>query len=304
MSFFDILFGSEGEFREPPPPDVQNVSKLDPSLQRLLDETLTPFLGSEDLSGVLGPEFEGQLAPGAGEIERLSLSALEQQAMNLANPEGDIAQTISGAQTAFQDLLSTGPQDIDDFFTKTVQDPLLQNFERDILPSIGRNFGGTSFFGSERQEADSRAREDLLTTLTRTRASTAFGARENDLNRILGALGITGQVASAGSQTASGILGGGIQGRQLQGEKLRAEYADFVRRTGERDKRIEQILASLGLGTNENIVTPQIFEQGQEGLIGEVIAATGRVGQGVANQFIGGGSGGGTPVPTTQRRLS
>lgn len=280
--FTDVLFGTEGEFREPPPPDIQNVSKLSPELQKLLDETLLPFLGGEELSGVLGPEFEGQLTPGAGEIERLSLSALEQQAMNLVDPQGDIAQTISGAQTAFQDILSQGPQDIDDFFTKTVQDPLLRNFERDILPSIGRDFGGNAFFGSERVETDRRAGQELLTQLSQARAGMAFGARESDLNRSAQVLGLTSQVAGAGGQTAQGILGGGILGKQLQGEQLRAQYQDFVRRTGERDKRVEQILASLGLGTNENIVTPQIFETGKEGIAGDLLG----VGATIAAGFI------------------
>ncbi len=109
--------------------------------------------------------------PVLGRIEETSLEGLEQAAL----------QRVEGPGPAF-----------DEFFKTSVQDPLLEDFEETILPRISRRFAPSGFHGSERQQADRFAKEDLLKSLTRSRSELAFGSRESELNQLLAIFGARG----------------------------------------------------------------------------------------------------------------
>lgn len=96
---------------------------------------------------------------------------------------------------------------------------LTKQFQQDILPGISRNFsGGNSFFSSDRQLADSRAQDELISQLVG--AKTGF-LREDEQNRRqnqLGGLGLLlqGQTSQANLKLAPQQLLAQILGIQQQ----------------------------------------------------------------------------------------
>ena len=77
---------------------------------------------------------------------------------------------ISGLAPVGRDVRSVYGDDFDDFFTKTIHDPLVEQFQEETLPGITRRLAPSSFYSSDRQRADQRAQDELLTNLTRSRA--------------------------------------------------------------------------------------------------------------------------------------
>lgn len=202
-----------------------------------------------------------------------SLTGLEQYAQSLVAPqESDL--TGMGKE-GLGKVLSQGPQDIDEYFTKTVQEPLLELFQEDILPEISRRYAPSGFYSSQRLEADQRAQEELLDSLTRSRASISFGARENDLNRILQAAGIG--------------LGEGFkrEGLDLSRAELLRSFAGFASgvtspEESQQSRRINELLAALQLRPFENIA---VTSGGSSGLLGPLLQGAGT--------YMGGALGGG-----------
>ncbi len=105
---------------------------------------------------------------------------------------------LSAAQRAVLGILQRDATDIEDFFQTNIAGPLLEQFERDILPGIARGSVGRTGSGlsGERLEQENRAREDLIEALARGRSDVALRGREIDTQAILGAAGIGGQLSS------------------------------------------------------------------------------------------------------------
>lgn len=222
----DTLFGTEAET------DISPTEKLSPEQTRIL----------KLLEGIIGGragEGEAELQP----AEALSLAALEQQSMNLVG--GDTAGEFG--EGAIRDVFSRDPQDFQDFFETTVRDPALRDFERDILPAISGKFA-TRFFGGERQEAQSRATEDLLRLLTEARSGLAFQTEQSQREQELGALGLLPGIAGIDLSQILATLGGGRETR----ESLATDES----------RRISQALAFIGLPTEEIIATTTPGRQG------------------------------------------
>lgn len=215
MGLFDSLFGSS------PDVDKSQMSLWNKGQQQLFEDFLLPLLQNPDF--VTGPTQ----GPFGG-----SLAALEQWAQNVYG--GGVTEGGQQAQTALLDILNRGPSDIDNYFTQTVEKPLLESFREDVLPGISRKFAPSGFYSSQRIESEDRAREDLLDALTRSRADVAFQARENDLGRIL----------QSGSTLLSNELGtrGQLMDLFNQGFNRQATQAQLM-------------LSALGLRPHENIAT-------------------------------------------------
>ncbi len=249
MGLLDFFTG------ESPSQDITPTSTLTPEQEELLRKLIEQISGAGDAEG-LGPS----------NLELTSLSGLEgiaNEAIGLLD-SGTGQQTAQAGLGALNDIFTSGPQDIDDFFNETVRDPLLEDFQDDIL-GIGSRRAG-DFFGGERVELERNSQESLIDALTRERARTAFGAREGDLNRIIQGLGVLpGAVGSefGGLGAASGILsrtlGAGGTERNIVQQQL-----------DERNRRIREALASIGLPAQENIV---FNNPGSSGLISDAISA-------------------------------
>ncbi len=242
MGILDTLFG------ESPSTETFDLSTLTPEQQRLFRETLVPFLGR--------PISEaGAAVPGMSALESTSLAGLEQLAKDLVSGQGAEGGLRRQATSAVGDILSQGPTDFEDFFQTTVRDPALRDFEEDVLPRIGREFGGNQFFGTERISADEAAREDLLESLTRARSDLAFRTRESDTQSRLQAAGLSSQIGTSGDLIS--LLGAGALPRNIELQRLARE-----------DKRVAQLLEALGLQAKENVV---VASGGTEGIAGDLL---------------------------------
>lgn len=214
-SLTDIIFGTDSEA------NIDSESLLSEEQRNTLNQLLEALTGE-----AISAPLTGELSP-------------TQQALQ-AELDAIIGGGIGATTTeGLKDIIAQGPQDIDRAFTESIQDPLLQDFEENILPRIGRQFGG-AFFGSERRDADARAREDLVQTLGRERARFGFEARENDLNRTLQALGLL-------PATATGFAD--FAGRADLGESQRRREVE------ERNELLRLLFGGATTPTLENIAT-------------------------------------------------
>lgn len=206
-----------------------------------------------------GGDFTADLSGG----EQTSLAALEERSMALSQPSGN----LQAGGDSLKKLLDFQGQtaDTSDFFKSNVQDPLLDQFNREILPSISRNFGGNDFFSSERQNTEGLARQDLLKTLTSAKSSVALDAYNQSRNRALQAAGLLPQyegVELARNQSLMDILKAQGLPREIEQSGLDKKYSEFTRQ----QTQIEELLKLLGLlsttGTIDNIGVGQGGSQG------------------------------------------
>lgn len=239
MGIMDTIFGGSSDV------DYKQMDLWSPGQKRIF-ENLEALLGSGDL-------LQGNMGGPYG----ASLTALEQWAQTVFGG-GAVTPAGEQAQTSLVDLMTMGPQNIDEYFTQTVENPLLESFTEDIRPAINRAYAPSGFWSSQRVSADQRASEDLLDALTRGRTEMAYQARESDLNRIL-------QAAGVGTGTEQGTVGqlmqlGGM-GNQLQQFQTQA------------------MLSALGLRPFENIAT---VTPGSTGLLQSMLGpAMSGLGQGL-----------------------
>lgn len=264
-------------------PEIVQRDLLTGGQKGLLDQIVS-FISSRGFS----PEQFGGSLPGPGAIEQLSLSALEDRARQLATGEGVGALTTQ-AQDVLSNLLGTTGADTEEFFRTTIQDPALQAFEEDILPSIGRRFGGQEFFSTERRDADAQAREDLLESLTRERSRVALSERARVDQVILQALGLLPSVQGADTAQLAAILGASGLARQPTVDATRFDFEKFLAQQTQQAQQIGQALASLGIQSFENIAFPgfAIQEEGgfQFGDIGGILGGIGGLASGISSIF-------------------
>ncbi|KKK59222.1 hypothetical protein LCGC14_3036540, partial [marine sediment metagenome] len=168
---------------------------------------------------------------------------------------GSVAQQ-SGA---LSDIFNRAPrgEDFETFFREGIADPLLQLFNEEIIPGIGRRFSGGNFFGSERLGAEGEARGDLLSELTRSRSQLAFEDRRAGTEEIFGAL----------DRTASPVAG--ILASLAAGDTSRLVELQRLART---DQRVAQLLEAIGLSTKDTVATA-----GQGGILGDLLGGAGAV---------------------------
>lgn len=170
---------------------VEQHTTLTPAQQRLHERLVEQLTEAVDAS-------QNQYAP----FENASLEALEQRAIASSNPEVQRKQLqeltntfteLAGpnyqkAQDTIGDLLDLGPRNIDDYYNAAVRDPLLEDFEENILPGITRRFAGNTLFDTDRSASEGAARDDISKHLARSRAEIAFRERGADFQRQLAAI--------------------------------------------------------------------------------------------------------------------
>lgn len=168
----------------------------------------------------------------------------------------DAGQTESAE---LREVFAGGPTDFEDFFQTNIQDPMIQNFQEDVLPQISRRQGLSGFTTSGRVDQDRRATEALMESLTRSRSDLAFRTRESDQNRRLqAAQGL--QEAEQGDLTRrlQAALGGrDIDARVATGDADRAlrgalGLADVEQVEGQRINALANLLGVQGQIANQD----------------------------------------------------
>jgi hypothetical protein len=238
----DVFLGSK------PKTKTKQLPTLSPEQEQALGQ-LFGQLNAGDINAA------GALVPGLTGGQELSLEALENLALNLVEGGSSVVSQLSSpdgsVSKALESVLSGTATDFEDFFKSNIQDPLLEAFETEIIPTIRRTFGGENFFGGERTRREGEATEDLLTQLTRSRADLGFRAREGAKNRQVQGLSFAPSIAS-GAITAPALLS----------EALGLERNVDLQRLAATDSRIAQIIQALGVRPFENVVLNQPGSQG------------------------------------------
>lgn len=271
MGIGDFLFG------EAPSTTESTLPTLTPEQQQLLQSLIGSFNAAGGADAV-PPEFGGDLNVAPSGVESASLAALEQRALQLQDPS---AVDNAAAETLRSLLDFEGQQqDVSELFQTNIRDPALANFAEDVLPQISRSFGGSNFFSSERAETDRSAQEGLIDSLTRSRTQLEFDAFNTSRNRALQAAGLVPGVSGARTNELLGIFGAGREATGLQERNIGREFTEFTRQQEEQARRIRQILATLGIQGQENIVT---VDPGSSGFLTE---AAGGAAAGAAGAFL------------------
>lgn len=274
MGFFDFLLGTESEVVSPQA-QVQQVSKFTPEQNDLLKQLIEQLGSGSNATGVGGftpIEFQpssGELSPGLSGVQETSLEALEQRAL-LAATGGDA--NTQATNKALQSLLSGDATDFNDVFTQTVQNPLLETFQEDILPGISSQFAG-NFFSSDRTGIQERALENLGDTLAQERSRLSFQTQESALDRQLQALGLAPGIQQGQLGELTTLLSAGNVPREVEQQLTEAERTEFNRQQEQQSLRINQILAALGLDATENIATAPVVLPGSTGFLTSVASS-------------------------------
>ena len=280
MSFLDILFG------EAPSVDTQILDTLTPEQREALNSLLTDL-------GIDREGFAGTLNVDPSDLSNLSLDALEDRARLLGDPNRQNNLNAQASETLMRLLdFDSADAGIEDFFRTNIRDPALEEFQRNILPAISRDFGGANFFGSERAETDQRAQSSLIDSLTRARSGLAFNARESDRNRALQALGLAPSIAGADTDELLKLLQAGEIGTGLSERNAGREFDAFLAESNIDQNRISQLLSGINTQAFENVVT---VDPGTSGIAGPLLAAAGTVlggpiGGAIASRIAGDGT--------------
>ena len=266
MGFFDFLFG------EGPSVDTQTLDTLTPEQQQALNSLLSQLSGG---TGRGAPRrFEGDPNVEASDLSQMSLAGLEERALALSDPnrQNDIALASTDTLLKLLDF-ETQQAGVNEFFDTNIRDPALESFREDVLPGIGREFGGANFFGSERRTADERASEDLITQLTRSRSDINFRSDQANRDRAIQALGLAPGVDAIGrgdTEELLGLLQAGETQTGLAERNVAREFQQFLAESGLDDTQINQLLAGINTQAFENVVTAQ---PGSPGFIPQVLGA-------------------------------
>lgn len=250
MGLFSGIFGSSPSTKTDPTTVL--TPEQEAALKSIFGEIgLNAPGGANNVSS-----FPGDLSVEGNFGELTSLEALEQAVLGKATGETQKLFTDS-----LNELISNkgNVTDFTDFFEKSVRDPALQSFEEKVLPAIGRDFGGADFFSSDRVKQDQFAREDLIDSLTGSRSELAFRSQESANDRLLAALGLAESGQNSRINQIAQLFGAQFQAEGanvgLDERNVSREFGSFQADRDERNTRIRQLLAAIGLPAFENIVT-------------------------------------------------
>jgi len=261
---------STGEILGGTKPSAKTTAQpiLTPEQQALLD-SLTKMFQTKggDLAGF--DTYTGIAGAPANNLQGMSLAALEQMSMNMSSPDSNKA-LAEGQLGSFLRGEKTGESSFNEFFKSNIQDPAVEAFNEDVLPSISRNYGGASFFGSDRQKADQRATKDLTTGLTRERAAGQYAERDKNIETLLAAIGLAPQVESGFAGISSSMLDSSLKARESEQNTLDAMFKRYLSEQALRGDAFQQMLSVLQTPAFENIV---LNNPGQKGVLGDALVA-------------------------------
>jgi hypothetical protein len=243
----------------------------------MFSQGATPYQGS----------FLGETLPQYGTVtDLINQSAtghpLAQQSQNA------LAQILSG-KTQYRNDPHLGeasfrldPKTTDKYFNDAIKQPMLQAFDRDIMPRLNDQFAGMgATFSTRKGDAGARALSDLTSNLTAARSDLAYKDQSlaaslaesaagrrlamNQMNaqftdsaqaRMLQGIGMQSNLANRPLQDASIISGllQPLQGRQDAAAQM--GYQDFLRTTQENNPYINQMLAFLGSNQTAQYTQP------------------------------------------------
>jgi hypothetical protein len=281
-------------------PSVKSTtqSTVDPTQQALLDSLGGMLGGSQGAGsaynfGQLQPSLTGQYGAPMSQLQQTSLTGIE----NLVNGyTGGPASAQPGNAQAFSTALNTAqgiqqhpPVSMIDptaAYQQGVVQPLTQDFNQQVIPSINANYGRSAGggFSSDSLSARNQAGTNLARTLAQQGSQFTLaadqanqGAQATNAQLALGAATATPGLAAAplGLDTAQeSLLGGGLQAgavpQATEQTQLTGQYNDFQSILNQIQQKIAD---ALGLSTASTQQTQTVVNPGSTGFLPSLFAA-------------------------------
>lgn len=225
---------------------TQQAPRLTPEQQELLRKMIAELMGQGSFQTT---PYTGDLVADLSNLEKTSLTGLEQRALELMSGGNRMDKT---ANDALVRQLSGQPIATDDFIKTNVEEPATRYFRESLLPELEGRFRGSNLYSGQMREQEMRGVRDVGETVNRTSADIRFKSAQDAQSRVLAALGLYPEVSTLPlAQLGMTLEAGGIP-RGVQQAKLSSQYDEFLRQQKDKTARL---LAALGVPATENITT-------------------------------------------------
>ncbi len=202
-----------------------------------------------DLLGQLVGVLQGQIGQGVDSYQGTytpGTSSLQQQGFDLVNQILSGQGAYGGAQDALSSMLEPyNSASAVDYWQDSVQAPMMQQWEDDILPRVQETFISQNAGSSgAANRAIAKSGADLATDMNASLADILFQDRQAHTANSLQAAGRTMDMGSL--LTSLGLNAGGVQ-RDIAGEQLMEDYNDWEYSQAQNNPWLQQL--GIGLGT-------------------------------------------------------
>jgi len=233
----DFLFGES--------PSVETsaaTSKQTPEQQALMKKLLSYY------TDFAGESVEGYTGDRVAQLES-------------AGVEGELAGTL-GTLNRFESGEFTTPKYLEDYYQKSIEEPLMKRWKEEIMPTIGGEFETRGLFmGSGRREAEIDSAEALMDTMGKGRADLYSQMEESGRAQQLQATTLKGN-------TLSDILGISAAQRGIEQQGFDVGYTDWLRTQPGTRPQDQILMQLLGLETMNEPTT--VVDPGHSGLLQEL----------------------------------
>lgn len=245
-----------------------------PSVHESTKSLLTPEQ-QQALAGLfpqLQQELQNLPSGGITSTQQSLLDIISGGAGNVPTMGG---QLYDSAQEALLNIIGgtqRTPEQFNEFFKTTVQDPLVQQFKEEVIPGIGIKFG-SNLFSSAQQDFTGKQVERLGETLGRERSRLAYEDRNQAIQDSLSA-------ATAGAGIESQRFRDALAGDTAAFNELLAAMgvAETERQAILQDEQMRlNILNSLiGAATGQTVENIAVVNPGTSGLLAPLLQGAGQ----------------------------
>lgn len=244
-TMLDILFGSEPEVTT-----TAGTSKQTAEQQSLMQKLMSYY---QSFAGQSGEQYSGDRVAG----------------LDSSGVEGELGGTL-GILNQFESGAFTQPKYLEDYYTKSIEEPLMKRWKEEIMPTIGGEFETRGLFmGSGRRDAEVNSAEALMDTMGKGRANLYSQMEKSGRAQQL-------QASTMKSQTLAQMLGISAAQTGIEQQGMDTQYSDWLRtQPGSRPQ--DQILMQL-LGLNTLNAPNTVVTGGSSGIAPSLIETIGTIG--------------------------
>lgn len=272
--------------------ELEQVSNFRPGQRNVLDAITQQILAN---IGTGAQGFGGDFVAGINPLEQQAFQSFQnpqgldtfQQAQGFFNPQVSADIFGAGVGSISQASQPFNPQQTNQFFDQSIQNPAIRNFEKSLIPLAERFAGQNATSSGAFNRALTESAGDLQTNLSSQRANLLFNTQQAGLNRqlqggsqLVGAAGLVPGIADQFSQglrtnldVAQQQLGAGQFQRGIEQAGLNADFAEFLRTQPEANQFLNFIPTVLNAQPFDTIGVQTEKEQGSGGKIGTIAGA-------------------------------
>jgi len=264
-------------FGDDPSTTQTTMPNLDPTQQSRLDSLISALTPAINNFATTPTAYTNPFSAPLSNLQSMSLTALEGLSQQMAS-----APIYQQSQDSLMKAMTSNPQDINDYFTNAVANPLMKQFQTQLLPQLQGTFAGNNAFGSDKLRATNVLTQNLTDSLASQRSTMAYNAFNDNANRALTAAGQVPAVTAAPITNQMSTLQAGAVPQQQQQTELTGQYQDYLNTQQQQNTQIQALLSALGVKTNDNVVTAN---PGTSGSAGSILSGIGSIAGAVALGF-------------------